>query len=128
MAAYRTDVRPDLINEGSKVALPLVTQSEMIADISERVGATRQDTKVFLDALNEFVVEAMANGERVKVAGIVVGPAVRPPQKKRMGRNPQTGEEVEIKAKPASVRLRARIVKPLKDAKVPSVKKLQGMM
>lgn len=110
------------------MALPLVTQSEMIADISDRVGTTRQDTKTFLDALSEFIAEAMTNGERVKVAGVVIGPAVRPPQKSRVGRNPQTGEEVKIKAKPASVRLRAKIVKPLKDAKLPSVKKLQGMM
>jgi hypothetical protein len=47
---------------------------------------------------------------------------VKPAQKKRRGRNPVTGEEIEIAAKPASVDVRAR---PLAKAKaaLPSVQK-----
>jgi hypothetical protein len=47
---------------------------------------------------------------------------VKPAQKKRKGRNPATGEEIEIGPKPASVDLRAR---PLAKAKaaLPSVQK-----
>jgi hypothetical protein len=47
---------------------------------------------------------------------------VKPAQKKRKGRNPATGEEIMIAAKPASVDLRAR---PLAKAKaaLPSVQK-----
>jgi len=100
----------------------------MIGDIAERLDITRQDAKDYLEALSEFVNEAMTNGERVKIAGVVIEPADSKARKKRMGRNPQTGEEVEIKAKPASVRVKARIVKPLKDVKLPTVKKLEGMM
>ena len=41
--------------------------------------------------------------------------AKRPAQKKRMGRNPATGEEIEIPAKPASVRARVTPLKGLKE-------------
>jgi Bacterial DNA-binding protein len=47
---------------------------------------------------------------------------VKPAQKKRKGRNPATGEEIDVAAKPASVDVRAR---PLGKAKasLPSVQK-----
>jgi hypothetical protein len=46
---------------------------------------------------------------------------VKPAQKKRKGRNPATGEEIEIAAKPPSVDLRDR---PLaRQSALPSVQK-----
>jgi len=105
----------------------------MIEELVEQLGNSdsgwsKNDVKEMLDALDEYVVKTVAEGYRVKVAGVVIGPAVRAAQKKRMGRNPQTGEEIPIPAKPASAVIRAKIVKPLKDAKLPAVKKLQTMM
>ena len=47
---------------------------------------------------------------------------VKPAQKKRQGRNPATGEEITIAAKPASVDLRARPLAKAKTA-LPSVQK-----
>jgi nucleoid DNA-binding protein len=48
---------------------------------------------------------------------------VKPAQKKRQGRNPATGEEITIAAKPASVDLRARPLAKAKAALLPSVQK-----
>ena len=39
----------------------------------------------------------------------------RPATKKRMGRNPATGEEIVIGPKPASIRARVTALKKLKD-------------
>jgi hypothetical protein len=47
---------------------------------------------------------------------------VKPAQKKRSGRNPATGEEITIAAKPASVDVRARVLARAKGA-LPSVQK-----
>lgn len=110
------------------MALPLLTQTELIGQLAEDTGWSKSDVRNFLDALDGVVTGNVEVGNRVKVAGIVVGPVVKPARKKRKGRNPATGEEVTIAAKPASVALKAKIVKPLKDTKLPSVKKLQGMM
>jgi hypothetical protein len=57
------------------------------------------------------------------VAALVqLTPRVKPAQKKRKRRNPATGEEIEIAAKPASVDLRARPLAKAKQA-LPSVQK-----
>ena len=47
---------------------------------------------------------------------------MRPAQKARMGRNPATGEEIEIGPKPASVALGARALSKAKGA-LPSMQK-----
>jgi nucleoid DNA-binding protein len=42
--------------------------------------------------------------------------ALRPAAKARKGRNPFTGEEIMIKAKPATVRVKTMPLKALKEA------------
>lgn len=109
------------------MALELMTQSGLIAELSERTGWNRSDAKRFLTELEEIVHENLGQCVRTKIAGIMIEPKLRKPTKKRKGRNPQTGEEVMIAAKPASVRVAARVTKPLKEF-APSVKKLTNAL
>jgi nucleoid DNA-binding protein len=76
-----------------------------------------------LGALEEVVLQELGNVQKVRISGLVqLTVRVKPAQKARKGRNPATGEEITIAAKPASVDLRAR---PLAKAKaaLPSVQK-----
>jgi len=98
-----------------------LTQSQMIAAVADRVELSRADAKRALDALDEIVLEELGNAQKVRLGGVVqLTVRVKPAQKKRRGRNPATGEEIDIAAKPASVDVRAR---PLAKAKaaLPSV-------
>lgn len=110
------------------MALPIVTQSEMIENLSERTGHTKSDCRVFLAAIQDEVVDALEAGSRVKVAGVQIEPKLKKATKKRMGRNPRTGEEVQIAAKPASVVIKARVLATLKNGvSLPSPKKLSNL-
>jgi len=100
-----------------------LTQTQLVAAISERSGLTKNDAKRVLAALDEVVLEELGNAQKVRIGGLVqLTVRVKPATKARMGRNPATGEEIKIAAKPASVDLRAR---PLAKAKgsLPSVQK-----
>jgi DNA-binding protein HU-beta len=102
--------------------LPL-KQTQLVAAVAERADMTRGDAKRALGALDEVVLEELGNAQKVRIGGLVqLTVRVKPAQKKRKGRNPATGEEIDIAAKPASVDLRAR---PLAKAKaaLPSVQK-----
>ena len=102
--------------------LPL-TQTQLVAAVAERADMSRSDAKLALGALDEIVLEELGNAQKLRIGGLVqLTVRVKPAQKKRKGRNPATGEEIEIAAKPASVDLRAR---PLAKAKaaLPSVQK-----
>jgi nucleoid DNA-binding protein len=100
-----------------------LTQSQMIAAIADRAEMSRADAKRALAALDEIVLEELGNAQKVRIGGLVqLTVRVKPAQKKRKGRNPATGEEIDVGPKPASVDVRAR---PLAKAKaaLPSIQK-----
>jgi len=102
--------------------LPL-TQTQLVAAVADRAEIPRAEAKRVLGALEEILLEELSNAQKVRVGGLVqLTVRVKPAQKRRLGRNPATGEEITIAAKPASVDVRAR---PLAKAKaaLPSVQK-----
>lgn len=107
------------------MVLPMMTQNELVANMAERTGWSQSDVRSFMFHLQDEVIAAVEHSVRVKVAGVVVGPVLKAATKARMGRNPATGEEVEISAKPAKVVLKSRIVMPLSAAELPSVQRLR---
>ena len=100
-----------------------LTQTQLTAAVADRAEISRAEAKRVLAALDEIILEELGNAQKVRIGGLVqLTVRVKPAQKKRPGRNPATGEEITIAAKPASVDLRAR---PLAKAKaaLPSVQK-----
>jgi nucleoid DNA-binding protein len=91
--------------------------------VAERADITKSDAKRVLDALEAVVLEELGNAQKVKIGTLVqLTVKLKPASKARKGRNPATGEEITIAAKPASVDLKAR---PLAKAKaaLPSIQK-----
>jgi DNA-binding protein HU-beta len=100
-----------------------LTQTQLAQEVADRAEVSRAEVKRVLAALEDVILEELGNAEKVKIGGIVqLAVRVRPATKARKGRNPATGEEITISAKPAAVALRAR---PLAKAKaaLPSVQK-----
>jgi DNA-binding protein HU-beta len=92
-----------------------LTQTQLADAVADKAGLSRADAKKALAALEEVVLEEIGNAEKVKIAGVVqLDVRVRPATQERPGRNPATGEEITISAKPASVAVKAR---PLAKAK-----------
>ncbi len=100
-----------------------LTQSQFVSAVAERAELSKADAKRALAALDEIVLEELGNAQKVRIVGLVqLSVRVKPAQKAREGRNPATGEEITIAAKPASVDLRARPLARAKGA-LPSVQK-----
>ena len=102
--------------------MPL-TQAQLVTAVAERTQLSKSDAKRALAALDEVVLEELGNAQKVRIGGLVqLTVRVKPAQKPRKGRNPATGEEITVAAKPASVDLRARPLARAKGA-LPSVQK-----
>jgi DNA-binding protein HU-beta len=100
-----------------------LTQTQLMSAVADRAEPSKTDAKRTLAVLEEIVLEEIGNAQKVRIGGLVqLTVRVRPAAKARRGRNPATGEEIAIAAKPASVALAAR---PLAKAKggLPSVQK-----
>ena len=102
--------------------MPL-TQTQLATAVADRADLSRADAKRALTALEDIILEELGNAQKVRIGGLVqMTVRVKPAQKARKGRNPATGEEITISAKPASVDLRARPLAKAKGA-LPSVQK-----
>ena len=100
-----------------------LTQTQLADAVAERAEISRTEAKKVLTALEEVVLEEIGNAEKVKIGNLVqLTVRLKPASKARQGRNPATGEEITIAAKPASVDVRARALARTKAA-LPSVQK-----
>lgn len=100
-----------------------LTQTQLVSAVADRAELSKADAKRALSALEDVVLEEVSNAQKVRIGGLVqLTVRVKPAQKKRQGRNPATGEEITIAAKPASVDIRARPLAKAKGA-LPSVQK-----
>lgn len=84
---------------------------EMAGRVADRIGVSRPAAASAVDAVFETVAEALAGGEEVRILGFgTFGTRNRPA---RTGRNPGTGESMEISASSAPT---FKPGKTLKDA------------
>ena len=86
-----------------------VTKSQIIAKIADDAGISKVQAKCALESIVAQAYKGAANG--FTVPGL--GKLVKVKRKARMGRNPATGEQIQIKAKTV---LKFRIAKAAKDA------------
>ena len=107
--------------------MPL-TQTQLADAVAEKAGLSRADAKKAIAALEEVILDEIGNTEKVKIGGVVqLDVRVRPATAERPGRNPATGEEITISAKPASVAVKARPLAKAKNA-APSLSKVQSKL
>ena len=74
-------------------------------------GVTAKDTAIFVDAIIKAIQDAVVAGDKVSIVGF--GTFETTERAARMGRNPQTGEDMEI---PASKAPKFKAGKAFKDA------------
>lgn len=71
-----------------------MNRSELIAAAAQRANLSSADAAATLDALLETIAEAVSDGDRVTIPGF--GVFERRERAARSGRNPRTGEAMEI--------------------------------
>ena len=95
------------------------TKASLTIHLAERLGVEPKAAKALLAALEETVLASIhkKGAKEFTLPGLlkVVAQDV-PAKKKRFGKDPFTGEDKWFAAKPASVRLKVRPLKKLKDA------------
>lgn len=94
-----------------------MTKTQLVRMMAEKVELTNKQAAAFLETLSELAVkEAKKNGVFVFPG---LGRLKKVQRKARMGRNPQTGEPIQIKAKTVA---KFYVAKSVKDAIAPPKK------
>ena len=73
-----------------------MNKTELVAAVAEKTGLTKKDAEKALCALIETVKEEVAKNEKVQLIGFGTFEARK--RNARTGKNPQSGEAIEIPA------------------------------
>ena len=95
-----------------------MTKTAILNEIATNTNLTRTQVSAVMDELESVIerhIRKRSVGEFTLPGLLKIKAAKRPATKKRMGRNPATGEEIVIAAKPATTRVRVTALKKLKD-------------
>lgn len=95
-----------------------LTKSAMLASIADSTGLTKKQVASVMDELEILVersIKKRSCGEFTLPGLMKVTTVKKPARKARKGINPFTGEETMFKAKPASVAVKIRPLKKLKE-------------
>ena len=94
-----------------------MTKTALVRHMAEKLGITNKEAAAGLELLADTAIkETKKNGE-FTIPGI--GKLVKAERKARIGRNPQTGETIKIKAKTV---VKFRVAKVAKDTIAPPKK------
>ena len=73
-----------------------MNRRELTSALAQRSGLPEEQADALLTALGDVLVEAVAGGDEVRVPGLLS--VVRVERPARTGRNPRTGEALQIAA------------------------------
>ena len=88
-----------------------MNKTELIAAAAEQTGLTKKDTEKVINAALDAITAALVKGDKVQVSGFGIFEVKE--REARTGRNPRTGEPMEIAA---SKNPAFKASKTLKDA------------
>src|SRR5689334_23292108 len=74
-----------------------MTKADLIEQIAGVAEITRRDSEVVVETIFESIVRALRAGDKIEIRGF--GSFKTRQRKPRIGRNPKTGERVEVPAK-----------------------------
>lgn len=105
-------------NGNNNVDGTILPQEKLVSLVAEAAECTKKDIRLILEETANVVVDKLKSGHKIVLPGLAVKFEMveRPATKARIGRNPSTGEEVKIPAKPAHEVLKVRPMKKIRDA------------
>jgi nucleoid DNA-binding protein len=117
--SVQTAVKPAGNGTTIKPLKEILTKTALAVHLAEQSGVEPKSVKAVLAALETAILGSVhkKGAQEFNLPGLLkIGVQQIPAKKKRFGKDPFTGIEREFKAKPASVRIKVRALKKLKDA------------
>src|ERR1022692_4601875 len=74
-----------------------MTKADLIDEVSRLAELTRKDSEVIVETIFESVVRSLRAGDKIEIRGF--GSFRTRQRKSRVGRNPKTGDRVDVPAK-----------------------------
>jgi len=96
-AAEPSGLRIPTTEPAPKGSIEIMTKADLIEEVSRLAELTRKDSEVIVDTIFDSVVRSLRVGDKIEIRGF--GSFRTRQRKPRVGRNPKTGDRVEVPAK-----------------------------
>ena len=80
---------------------PTLTKADLIEEVLKVTELPRKESETIVETIFDSIIEAIQKGEKIEIRGF--GSFRTRQRRGRVGRNPKTGEKVEVPAKEHSV-------------------------
>jgi DNA-binding protein HU-beta len=104
-------IRHQFISALTITHLNTMNKADIVAQVHGMLGGTKVQAEQVVETIIDSIVDTLKKGEEVSIAGLgIFSTKMRPA---RQGRNPRTGESIQV---PAMRTPKFRAAKALKDA------------
>ncbi len=117
-AAAKAQPAPAAAKKATTAVSEAFTKTQLLNALVEGTGLPKKDVVAVMDELGSIIerhVKKRAVGTFTLPGLLKIKRVKKPATKKRMGRNPATGEPMEISAKPAKTVVKVLALKALKE-------------
>ena len=95
-----------------------MTKADIVERIYEKVGFSKKESAEIVETVFEIMKQTLEGGEKIKISGF--GNFVVRQKRARIGRNPHTGEEIEISARRVLTFKASQLLKEAVNNEVPT--------
>jgi len=74
-----------------------MNKAELVEEVASQTGLTKKTSREAIDAMTSVITDVLARGEKVSLVGFGTFQVMQ--RKARRGRNPRTGQTIQIPAK-----------------------------
>src|SRR5690606_31894382 len=89
--------RSDTHMAGQNLGKSTVTKADIVENVYQKIGFSKNEASELVELVFSTSKDVLQNGEKVKISGF--GNFVVRSKNERIGRNPQTGEQIKISAR-----------------------------
>ena len=95
-----------------------VTKADIVEKVYEKIGFSKKEASEYVELVFDSLKNVLEKGEKVKISGF--GNFIVREKKARIGRNPQTGEQITISPRRVLTFRPSQVLKAILNGEDPS--------
>ena len=103
---------------GQNLGRSTMTKADIIEKVYQKIGFSKKEASELVEMVFNELKTVLCNGEKIKISGF--GNFVVREKKERIGRNPQTGDQIKISARRVLTFRPSQVLKAILNGEDPS--------
>ena len=117
----RIDIKGEDAMPGQNSSRSTMTKADIIEKVYQKIGFSKKEASELVEMVFNQLKDVLCNGDKVKISGF--GNFIVRGKKERIGRNPQTGDQITISARRVLTFRPSQVLKALLNGEDPSLVK-----